>query len=289
VNGDDPRSLDVFPTFAGACAVLFRHALPLLSAFAVFIVPEVILFAIAAPNIGGTMFGTPALHVPVGEWLALLGVVLLAVPTGALSFCAATQIADDALAGRAVTGLGAAFGRAVARVPALIGAYLTYFLIVLLPMIPLFVLLALTTGLRGDEPPIAAVVGFLLGLGVVAPIVFAAGMYLRFGPVRAAVRDEGPLVAIRASIALVRGRFWRTVGYALLVSIVVQLVTSGLLLVSTVLHLLHPVSAFVVYGLTLTGCLAFQAVQEVALMRRIEAANAPPAPPDAADDLPVVA
>jgi hypothetical protein len=286
VPGDAP--LAATETFRGAFRAYGRVALPLTAMYALFILPIVGLFALAAPTLAGSMFGRTPLEIPPGEWLAFAGIVLLSLAASALVTTAVAEMSDRALAGEAVPSPGRALGDALARVPALAGTYVVLVGIVLLPMLPLFALLAMTTaGAGSGEPPVAAAIGFLLGLLVVLPIVFAVGMYLRFGPVRAAIRDEGAFAAIRGSIALVRGRFWRVTGYMVLVALLAQAVMTAASILGMALVALGPFAPMILYGTALSACVAFQVLQEVALLRRLEDLHAPPAEGDApADETP---
>jgi hypothetical protein len=277
--------LEATETFRGAFRAYGRVALPLTAMYALFILPIVGLFALAAPTLAGSMFGRTPVEVPPGEWLAFAGVVLLSLVASALVTTAVAGMSDRALAGEAVPALGRALGEAPGRVPALVGTYVVLVGIVLLPMLPLFALLAITTaGAGSGEPPVAAAIGFLLGLFVVLPIVFAAAMYLRFGPIRSAIRDEGAFAAIRGSIALVRGRFWRITGYLVLVTILAQVVMTAASILGMALMRLGPFAPMILYGSALSACAAFQVLQEVALMRRLEDLHAPPGADDATAD-----
>ncbi len=105
---------------------------------------------------------------------------------GALLF-----VGEASLDGAPLPGFRAAYGRALERVPALIGTSL------------LFVL--------------------CIGLGTlfcIAPGVWAAAA-LTWGIVRAGVREEGPLTALRHSYVLTRGRIWRVLGAFLLMLVFV--------------------------------------------------------------------
>lgn len=308
MKGPARRPIRVFETFAAACGTFARNAFPICAAYGVFIVPLAVLFAVAAPTVATTMLVTPTQDVsaiPSGEWLALWGIVLLGISTGALSTVAGADMADRALGGDPRADLGQAFGRAIARLPAFVGTYLVIILCFGAAMTPLFVLFAIITASGGERSPAAAVAGLVLGFLVAFPLVFAGGIYVRFGGIRAAIRGEGPIAALRGSISLVRGYFWRTVGYALLVGLTAQLAMMMVTTVSMLFHGFQPIVAFAIYAVALTACVAFQVLHEVALMGRLAAVHAPlpaaaatdvadepapeppPAPPDAPDDLPV--
>ncbi len=190
--GGDPNAIDVQATLRrGLMAAV--HAFPRL----VLVLLPVYVFTQAvsifgAPDVflGTGSFGHPP-DLSAADWLVFAGVMVFQFTFGTWAQGALLFVGEASLDGAPLPGFRAAYGRALERVPALIGTSL------------LFVL--------------------CIGLGTlfcIAPGVWAAAA-LTWGIVRAGVREEGPLTALRHSYVLTRGRIWRVLGAFLLMLVFV--------------------------------------------------------------------
>jgi hypothetical protein len=270
----DPKSIDVWPTILATSRVWLRHAVPQALLFAAFIVPVMALFALSAPNLAGAMLGRTPTDLDPREWYGFAGVLLLAMTSGGLVTIAVLLLDDRVLAGRPVPGWSEAFGRALERVPAVFGAYVMLVLVLTVPLALLIGLIVVLGMPRQGEPSPAAAVGMVLGFLLALPVGVAVGTHLRFAPLLAAVRAHGPVSSLPQSVALVRGRCWRVLGYVLLVGFLVQAVLTGALSVGILLYALHPVAGCLAYALAMAVCMPYQILQEMALVRRLEALHA---------------
>ena len=284
----DPRSLDVWPTFLVAARTWTRLAVGQFFLFAAVLVPVLALFGLAAPGLSGAMLGATPESIDPNELWGLGGVTLLGLTAGGLATIAAMIQADAALAGRPAPGAGSALSEAVGRVPAAFASYLLLILIVMTPYLVCFIPLLLLVPRDASGPSPGFVIGFVLSFLVAVPILVALGTLLRFGPILAAVRERGPVASLQESFALVRGRAWRVLGYVVLVVIAVQAAMTAAMSLAILALPVHPIAACLVYAVGSAAALPFQVVQEVALLRRLEAmrdASAGAGPvPDATDD-----
>ena len=175
------RAFEVYPLFLAALATCARH-LPGFAALylPVAIVATAFLYLGAPTLVDPTPMRGTTFEIPPNEWLALAGSVLFTFSFGLWSSAALYRAADAAFDGRPVPGFARAYGEAVERVPALLGAQLLY----------------------------------LFGVLVGTLFCLVPGMWLAIlllpGPPRAATRDVGPIEALQDARALVTGRWWRT-------------------------------------------------------------------------------
>jgi len=183
VPGVDPSSLEVVPTLRRGLVAAW-HAFPRM---ALVLLPVYVLTQAAslfgAPDLflGGMTPGrTPVLSA--SDWLVFAGVMVFQLTFGTWAQGALLFVGEASLDGAALPGFRAAYGRALERVPSLIGTSLLFLL--------------------------------CIGLGTLLCIVpgIWAGPALTWGIVRAGVREEGPWTALRHSYVLTRGRIWRVLG-----------------------------------------------------------------------------
>jgi hypothetical protein len=187
-SSGDPNSIDVYPTLrrglAAAVRAFPRAALVLLpvtivtQAVSIFGAPDLFLGS-----------GTPGVPPQLGasEWLVFAGLLVFQLTFGTWMQGALLFVGEASLDGAALPSFGAAYGRALDRVPSMLVTGILFVLCVAL--------------------------GTLL---CIAPGVWV-GATLAWAIVRAGVRDEGPLIAIRHSYLLSRGRVLRVVGALLTV------------------------------------------------------------------------
>jgi hypothetical protein len=285
----DPRSIGVWPGFVAGCRAWARLAVPLTALFAVVMLPLVVLLVLSAPTLAPVFIGQPPPdEIPPREFLGFFGVMLLGWLGGGLATIAGFLMADRVLAGSVPPGARETADFVLERVLPVVGAY---FLFILVLIVPGTVVGGVMGGLLGATEGSAAagpvaVVFLLLFLGVLLPAMVAGATYLRFMPLLAALRDRGPVAALRSSFALVRDRWWRTLGYAMLVAVTAQAVLTAAMVVGMFAHALHPLLGLGIYGLASAFVMPFHVVQEVSLLRRLEATSAPaavPAPPGLTD------
>jgi len=184
------RKFEVYPLYLQAIGVHVRH-LPLFAA---------INLPVAAAGTLGLYLGAPTLvdmspqsnptfAIPMNEWLAFAGTLLIALTFGIWSAAAIYRAADAAMADEPVPGFGAAYSNAIERLPALLATELLYLL--------------------------AVMVG---GVFCVLPGIWLGVMLLPALP-RVATRDVGPIDALRDAHALVSGRWWRVALFFFLVAL----------------------------------------------------------------------
>lgn len=242
----DPKSIDIYPTFLLGISTAWHNLGRLLVADLIVAVPTGALMVIGCPTIlslGMHVGPAPYPDIPVNEWIALGGCVVFGLGLWTWTYAAVFLMADAALAGKPMPGVREACGAALDRVPALLGAYLC--------VVSLSVVGSL----------------FCMVPGIVAGIAFA------FAPVRAVTRGSGPIQALWESFGLTRRRWWRIIGYFVLVSLCIQAIylpiAVPLSLLSTVIGPLPVVMIVLLLALsTLLG--VFQQVCLVALHRRLE-------------------
>jgi hypothetical protein len=181
--GGDPNSIEVYPTLRRGLGAAI-HAFPRMA----LVLLPVYVFAqtvsiLGAPDLflGST---TPG-RVPefsTSDWLVFAGVMVFQFTFGTWAQGALLFVGEASLDGAPLPGFRAAYGRALERVPSLVGT-------------SLLLILALVFGT----------------LFCIAPGVWAAAA-LMWGILRAGVREEGPLTALRHSYLLTRKRIWRVLG-----------------------------------------------------------------------------
>jgi len=159
-------------------------------------------------------------------------------------------------------------------VPAVVGAWLIYVGILLAPGVPVFALVfAAASAADESTRGAAAVVSVLILVFLYVPFAIYASTLLRLGPLLAAVRGRPPVAALRESVDLVRGRFWRAFGFILLASLPSQAL-AGVLPLAMLAGMIHPTVGAAVYGGAAAVTTSFVMVQEVAILRCLEAARA---------------
>ncbi|MFJ6698493.1 hypothetical protein ACIQM4_20795 [Streptomyces sp. NPDC091272] len=150
--------------------------------------------------------------------VALIGSICLLLAT-ALTQAASPAVLQEAVLGRRTT-FGAVWGRAVRRLPAVLGALLLPWaagLLVagLLATGYVALMFALLDGRSSGTATAWAVTGLAGGL-LLVPL--AVWLWVRFtlAPAVAVFEGAGPVQALRRSALLVRGAWWRTFGISLL-------------------------------------------------------------------------
>jgi len=190
--GGDPDSLAVQATLRrGLLAAVHGFSRMALVLLPVYVFTQGVS-VLGAPDLflGSTVPGRPP-ELSASDWLVFAGVMVFQLTFGAWAQGALLFVGEASLDGAPLPGFRAAYGRALERVPSLIGTSL------------LFVL--------------------AIGLGTllcIAPGVWA-GAALTWGILRAGVREEGPLTALRHAYMLTRGRIWRVLGAFLLMLVFV--------------------------------------------------------------------
>jgi hypothetical protein len=271
----DPRSLGVWPAFLAASRAWFRLAPVLLILFGAVVLPLYALLGFAAPVVTGAMLGQVPTEVPAREWIVLAGIFLLYAITGGLAAIAGARLADIALEGAPPADERGMVDSVLGRVPAVFATYGLVFLLLTAPILPVaWLVWSVSTNANAGVATTVIALVFAVILLVAFPFLIAAGMYLRLGPILAAVRGRPPLRALRESFELVRGRWWRVCGYVVLATLPSQAVMSGILPVATVLGRLSVVAGACLYGLGMMVFVSFSVVQEVSLLRLLEAARA---------------
>jgi hypothetical protein len=184
------RPFEAYPLYLRAIGVHLRH-FPLFAAInlPVALVTSLCLY-LGAPTLAD-MSPQPnaSLQVPVNEWLAFAGTLLIALTFGMWSAAAIYRAADAAMAGEPVPGFRAAYSQAIDRLPALLATELLFLL--------------------------AVMVGTVC---CVLPGIWLGVLLLPALP-RVATREVGPIDALRDARALVSGRWWRVAFFFLLVVI----------------------------------------------------------------------
>ncbi|MFG2499660.1 hypothetical protein ACGFSB_15785 [Streptomyces sp. NPDC048441] len=164
--------------------------------------------------------GRPILIAFGAVWLAGL-LASLAVNSFIQASCSATL--HEAVLGRPAT-FGAVWRRAWSRTPSVMAVTVLLALVLLLPLgacALLFVSFFITV-LTQSAVPFGLV--FLLLL-VVTPLAAWLYVLFAFAPAVAALETAGPLQALRRSVRLVRGAWWRTFGISLLAGVIVGIVS----------------------------------------------------------------
>ncbi|MFG2646231.1 hypothetical protein [Streptomyces sp. NPDC048436] len=172
---------------------------------------------------GGTFSwddGRPVLIAFGVVWLLTL-LATLAVNSFIQASCAATL--HEAVLGRPAT-FGAIWRRAWSRTPSVMGVTVLLAVILLLPAatcVLLFVSFFVTV-LTQSAVPFGLI--FLLLL-VVTPLAAWLYVLFAFAPAAASLETAGPLQALRRSVRLVRGAWWRIFGISLLAGMIVGAVS----------------------------------------------------------------
>ncbi len=187
-----------------------------------------------APARDGAVPDLTALFVGVGAvWLACAVGLLFAT---ALLYAAVAVVVQEAVVGRAI-GFGAVWRRAWSRVGATLGSLVLTALAALVPMLlflvglclmlaALLVSIASERELTGDGTGLA-VAGLLVLLLSTATLPVAVWIWVKFSlaPAAAVIESAGPLTAMRRSAELVRGSWWRILGYTLVMVLIVSAVS----------------------------------------------------------------
>jgi hypothetical protein len=149
--------------------------------------------------------------------LWIFGFLVLLVTTATVqAIC--PVVVQDAVLGRPATVIGV-WRRASPRVPAVLGTVLLSGLIYFVPALLVMVIFAGGIAVAGAEGSDQAF--WLLPLGllcVLALVPLAIWLSVRFSlaPTVAAVEPQGPVMALRRSVRLVRGNWWRIFGISML-------------------------------------------------------------------------
>ncbi|MGW7075531.1 DUF7847 domain-containing protein [Streptomyces sp. NPDC054866] len=149
-------------------------------------------------------------------WLLFM-LATLVVNSFVQASCAATL--HEAVLGRPAT-LGAVWRRAWPRTPSVLAVTLLLSLILMLPVAAFALLLFSVLFLMMTQS--------LIPIGLVFPLFLvtmplAAWLYVlfAFAPAAAVFETAGPFTALRRSVRLVRGAWWRTFGISLLAGLIV--------------------------------------------------------------------
>jgi hypothetical protein len=131
------------------------------------------------------------------------------------------------IVGRAVFGAGITIGEAWRRVRGrllpLFGYMLLWLLAVAVPVLIVVFVIAAVASLRGA---VAFVLAIPLGLGLIALLVYLWTV-LSFAPPLIVLERLGVVAAVKRSIKLVKGDFWRVLGIRLLATLVAGIVAAA--------------------------------------------------------------
>ncbi|GAA3396944.1 hypothetical protein GCM10017752_53250 [Streptomyces roseoviridis] len=157
-----------------------------------------------------------------------------------LVYAAAPAVVQEAVLGRPV-GFGAVWRRAWSRLGAVLGAVVLPLLVTVVPMLLLmtgfaflmgavFAGLADSEGSGGDAASGFAIVGLLVFVAALALVPLALWLWIKYSlaPTVAVIENQGPMVSLRRSSALVKGSWWRVCGCTLATSMMVG-TASGLI------------------------------------------------------------
>ena len=136
-------------------------------------------------------------------WMAIALVALLIGIVG--------QMAVSRLAMGADRSLGATIGLAVRRLPATIGAFVLFFLVASLALIPLIVVMTLAGGGATSASPASGGVN-----AVTLLVVFALVPRILLAPALAMTEPRGPWALVKATWRSTRGHYWRLLAFFLL-------------------------------------------------------------------------
>ncbi|MET8503909.1 oxidoreductase [Streptomyces sp. NPDC004787] len=191
------------------------------------------------------MFDTPEGQTPdfsdaapvfVAFGIVWLVAVAAAVVAGGLVSAAVPAVLQEAVLGRRIS-FGEAWQRAWSRLGAVIGSVFLSFLAVLVPMVLAlagfgFLVAAIVAavaasdnGSLDDGQGLAVVAGLLL-LGLLATAPFAVWLQVKFclAPTVAVIEQQGAVASLRRSSALVKGSWWRTLGFMLAAGLIAGMV-----------------------------------------------------------------
>jgi len=121
------------------------------------------------------------------------------------------QMAVNRLAMGSDRSLGGTIGLALRRLPAALGAFILFFFLLSLVLIPLIVVMSLASG--GATPAGQAPGGFSV---VTVLIVFAAVPRILLAPAIAMDQPLGPWRLVKATWNATRGQYWRLLGFFVL-------------------------------------------------------------------------
>ncbi|MFD6989572.1 hypothetical protein [Streptomyces sp. NPDC059943] len=153
-------------------------------------------------------------------WVVVMAVLLLA--TAVMQACC-PAIVQEAVLGRPVR-VGATLLRALSRVPAVLGTVLLSGLIMMIPVL-LFI-----TGIVSTMVTVVATGGWdpaglliplaFVGALVLGPLAVWLWVLFSLAPAVVVIESRGPLAALRRSVELVRGSWWRICGISLLAFVI---------------------------------------------------------------------
>ncbi|AZM52585.1 hypothetical protein DMA15_08215 [Streptomyces sp. WAC 01529] len=226
--------LGVDQIFGGAFATMRRYAKPLFGTAAAaygllaVVMAGALLLAYGATRDDFRAMYEPGATFPWEPLLVAFGAVWatgllasLAVSSFIQAACATTL--HEAVIGRPTT-FRAVWRGAWSRTPSVAAVTVLLAFILLLP-VAAFVLLVVSffvTVLTDSTAPFGLV--FLLFL-LVIPLSAWLYVLFAFAPAAAALERAGPLTALRRSVRLVRGAWWRTFGISLLAGVIVVIVS----------------------------------------------------------------
>lgn len=153
--------------------------------------------------------------------LGVLGIVLGSFGLAAMIYSVRARLSDEKPGAREV------YTRALPRVPALLGARLLFTLALagaLLPAALLFGVGAYLASLSDSAGVGAGVIGVIAGVllfGVGGILLIFLWVLWRFHSQAAVLESRGPLAALRRSREVLRGRWWRTVAFVILINMLV--------------------------------------------------------------------
>ncbi|MER5471957.1 hypothetical protein [Streptomyces sp. NPDC002685] len=141
--------------------------------------------------------------------------LLVALVANAFIQASSAATLHDAVLGRRAH-IGGVWRRAWPRTPSVFGVMLLMGLIVVIPL-ALFALMsvALVVSVTTSEPFVSVGAVFLLLL-LSAPLTIWLYVLFSFAPAAAVLEGASPLTAMRRSVRLMRGTWWRTFGITLL-------------------------------------------------------------------------
>ena len=197
------------------------------------VVPLVLMF-VSAGVVGGVTAASGVLDTlnessepPVGTIVSLLaaatvGLVLLWI-VSLLIQAANVHVFGQSALGRKTTARRA-LATGLRRVPALFGVWLILFLVIGVPALLLIGgMIALIAA--SDEAAIG-LIAFFAAMPLVVLAWLALMPRLAFTPYAVVLERLGPVAALKRSWALTRGRFWRTLGTVLVITIVASTASS---------------------------------------------------------------
>ncbi|MEU7031180.1 oxidoreductase [Streptomyces sp. NPDC046275] len=162
--------------------------------------------------------------------------VAAAVVAGGLVSAAVPAVLQEAVLGRRIS-FGEVWQRAWSRLGAVIGSVFLSFLAVLVPMVLAlagfgFLVAAIVAAVAAsdngslDDGQGLAVVAGLLVLALLATAPFAVWLQVKFclAPTVAVIEQQGAVASLRRSSALVKGSWWRTLGFMVVAGVIAGMV-----------------------------------------------------------------